>query len=142
MASLLTCVVEIQTNDGRIAILDESGWRGNDPVLLARLIEEAPIDTAYQDPLKHAANIACYTVGGRIVRTQQRHAGGIGGVLERLRRSLTDSSLQKALTSADDLNQRLGSEQLRNLKLNRLAASAMWSFAGLVLFAAWWYLFI
>ncbi|MBA3847282.1 MAG: hypothetical protein H0X45_11655, partial [Planctomycetes bacterium] len=115
-----TTMVEIQTTDGRTAVLEESGWRCNDRNLLPLLCEKAQIDTSVDDPLLHAANLACYAAKARIVRSTNEPASGPRAVINRLGRALTDSSLQKALTRSDDINHRPGIEQLRNLKMNRL----------------------
>ncbi|HYE04616.1 MAG TPA: hypothetical protein VEL07_03765 [Planctomycetota bacterium] len=139
-AAVRTTMVEILTSDGRTAVLEESGWRCNDRSLMPLLTERAQIDLSVADPLMHAANLACYAAKARIVRSTNEPASGARAAMNRLGRALTDSSLQKALTRSDDINHRLGSEQLRNLKMNRLLAMAMWLVVLIALLVGAWYL--
>ncbi len=139
-AFVRTTMVEIQTNDGRTAVLEESGWRCNDRTLMPLLCEQAQIDTSVGDPLLHAANLACYAAKARIVRSTNEPASGPRAVIDRLGRAVTGSSLQKALTRSDDINHRLGSEQLRNLKMSRLLSLTMWLMVVVALAFGGWYL--
>ncbi len=134
-----TIMVEIQTSDGRTAILDENGWRCNDKTLMPLLCQRAQIDTSVADPLMHAAHLACYAAKARIVRSTNEPASGARAAIGRLGRALTDSSLQKALTRSDEINHRLGSEQLRNLKMNRLLSLAMWAGVLIAVALGAWY---
>ncbi len=100
MPTLLTTWIETVTDDGRRASLDFAGWHSGDKLLLARLRQDAPIQSDLPDALAATAQRAVRDLGLRIVLVKRRDpslVGVGGGVGSKLDQALSTTALHRTL---------------------------------------------
>lgn len=98
IAAEFTTRVEILTDDGRRATIDQSGWHSVDHVLLPKLLSDAPFDPNADDPVKTAAEMAVDKLGVRIILMKRKEfVPGVTGAISHLYRAITSSALYKAI---------------------------------------------